>query len=444
MSLFLLALLGFGLLAIGTDLFDTDGDDAVSEPSEPPEPPDDPDIGASVIEQDGVVTVELGEDETGSLAMVTHVVTEDFASAQAEYHEARLYLLPEGAEIPEGDATAFEAAGLPAALELEQLEEALDLQLLAHWDLGAELPIDDAPFTESTLVEPPEILTEDPLSYYQVSTNADTDEIASIRALEADGTPAAPHPVVYTVNGTTEVLYTNGGAVHGTDADESFVTESGTFTLRGNGGDDTISVYGGSVYGGPGDDVLENDPDGGPVALRGSRGDDLILAHGSQAVGMGGLGDDVLHLQDGAEGLGGDGSDVITVHQGGGTGFGGDGDDRLVAALGPTQGGDVVFTGGAGADTFALAATDPADSPGQGEVVVTDFDPAEDLLQIENADAILDIRILVAAGSETRVEIDIAAPDEAGAPRDETLRFRLAGTPAITEAHVVLAQPLAA
>ncbi|TNF20300.1 MAG: hypothetical protein EP318_11540 [Rhodobacteraceae bacterium] len=444
MALLLLALLGTGLFMVGADLFgsDDDGDDTPESP-ETPEDPEEPDLGASLVEEDGVVTVELGEDETGSLAMITFVDTEDAGIGLAEYHEARLYLVPEASEIPEGENGVFDEAGLPVMFELDDLEDGLGLELLASWDLGEVLPTDEEPYLISTLVEPPEIETEDPLDYYYIEANTDGDDIVSIEELTGpDDTPTAEiFTIRYTLDGTVQEFRTSGGGMFGgTDADEMIETDGGTITLRGNGGDDTISLYEGSAIGGAGDDVLENLPEGGPAELFGALGDDQIVANGPDASAFGGPGMDEIDLFDGAAGFGGDGPDRIIVMEGAGRAAGGEGDDLLGASAGSATPDTVFLTGDGGADIFALSATDPAEAPAAGGVTVTDFDPAEDMLQVEGADQILDIRISTPpGGAGTLVEIDVQSMDADALPRTETLHFLLAGAPAVTAGHVVLA-----
>lgn len=466
MSIALLALLGLGILALTSDVFGSDDGDGSGEiasddaeddapedelPEEDPEtdtpddaeddtPEEERDTGASVIEEDGVVTVELGEDETGTLAMVMYIDSEDAGIGLAEYHEARLYLVPEGAEIPTGENGDFDGSGLPLMFELDDLERSLELELLQSWDLGEVQPTNEEPYFTSSVVEPPEIRTEDPISYYSIDANTDGDDIVSIE--ETDGADTSPTVFVvrYTVDGATQELAASGGTFGGTDADEMIETEEGNITLRGGEGDDTISIHEGEAIGGPGDDVLENDPDGGETVLRGAAGVDHIFARDTDTQAHGGPGDDEIDLFGGAQGLGGDGDDRITLVDGAGLASGDAGDDTLVASAGTATPGAALMTGGDGADIFVLSPTDPSDAPASGGVTITDFDPTEDILQVENAEAILDVRITSDANADrVVVEVDVEAPGNDAGVRSETLTFVLTGSPAVTEDHIVLA-----
>ncbi len=143
----------------------------------------------------------------------------------------------------------------------------------------------------------------------------------------------------------------------GTDEDE---------LLLGDAGDDSLS-------GGAGDDYLQGDD--GMDSLSGEGGNDVLLGEGGSDILDGGDGNDVLAGGDGADTLqGGAGSDVLIAGEDEtdltdetpDTLDGGDGNDALYFGEG-----DVV-TGGAGADVFAP----------YGNAVVSDFDPAEDVLVI--------------------------------------------------------------
>jgi len=105
------------------------------------------------------------------------------------------------------------------------------------------------------------------------------------------------------------------------------------------------------VDGGAGDDTIE-----GTGHLIGGEGNDTITGAGHLE---GGTGDDTFEL-----GVMSDEDD---------TADGGAGDDMLFASTG-------TLTGGAGADTFTLYAKSNSTAP----ITITDFDPAEDRLEIRD------------------------------------------------------------
>ena len=143
--------------------------------------------------------------------------------------------------------------------------------------------------------------------------------------------------------------------LEGTDGDDSLRGGQAHDTLLGGDGDDWLS-------GSSGDDLL--DGGAGDDNLRGDSGDDLL---------RGGDGNDVLVGGSGADALeGGAGDDELTESGQGSTLDGGDGDDILRGGNG------AVMTGGAGADTFDILTPDPDSGPSE----VTDFDPAEDVLEL--------------------------------------------------------------
>lgn len=97
------------------------------------------DVGALVTEADGLVTVELGRDETGRLAAVT-LETETVTGACTETAFALvLYLLPAGAELPLADPLDPDAvlSYSDRGLTLGDLEAACGMTRLGRWDLGA-------------------------------------------------------------------------------------------------------------------------------------------------------------------------------------------------------------------------------------------------------------------------------------------------------------------
>lgn len=147
---------------------------------------------------------------------------------------------------------------------------------------------------------------------------------------------------VVTVATTTDVTYVGTGddTVHGSD---------GSNTIGGGEGDDLVVAYAGDdiVYGGRGT---------GADTINGGAGADTLYASG---------GDDLLR--------GESGNDILWSGGGMDTVFGGDGDDTMWGG-----GGDDIFTGGDGSDQFAFGVAHGSDT-------VTDFNPDEDILNIQAA-----------------------------------------------------------
>ena len=182
----------------------------------------------------------------------------------------------------------------------------------------------------------------------------------------------------------------------GNDADERLEGEDDPDRLSGGGGNDLLLAARGddSVAGGDGSDWIF--AEGGNDLIDGGDGNDVILPGTGRDTVMAGAGDDFIEAADlvddialGASLQGERRSDNIDFRYD----FdalpdapdlidAGDGDDTIVAGPGDT------VTGGAGADEIALgdwgaaASDDPAadrerDPP---PVVITDFDPDEDVL----------------------------------------------------------------
>lgn len=172
-----------------------------------------------------------------------------------------------------------------------------------------------------------------------------------------------------------------------------FVGSAGDDVLGGVGGNDRIFGLAGNdqikgrgghdrLFGGDGDDTL--DGGNGNDALRGGNGaDTLIGGAGNDGLG-GGAGDDRL--------LGGDGRDVLGGAAGNDRLFGQKGNDVLKGGLG-----DDVMTGGPGKDTFVFVYDRTGDDH------ITDFNAAQDVLQIDlrgEETSVVDVSIV---GSDTLV-----------------------------------------
>lgn len=169
----------------------------------------------------------------------------------------------------------------------------------------------------------------------------------------------------------------------GTANDDDITTGAGDDMVNSGAGDDTIDASGGgnnTINAGDGDDVVT-----------GGAGDDVI---------NGSLGADNLNGGGGSDRLaGGFGMDVLTANDEGGTNapdtlFGGGAADVLIGDDGD------IMTGGDGLDTFVIETIEAGDSV----VTVTDFNVAEDQLQI-GADGALTF-VAANAGADTTVLVD--------------------------------------
>lgn len=164
--------------------------------------------------------------------------------------------------------------------------------------------------------------------------------------------------------------------------------------LIGSGGSDTLSAgsvslddkgdpIGMSISGADGDDVVS-----------GGDGDDLLSGDAGDDELTGGAGDDALLGGSGADSLaGGADNDVLDGGLDSDTLDGGDGDDTLFLSYG-----DDTVTGGAGADVFVYR-------PGDGDDVITDFQPGVDRIELFMI-AAADVTI-TADGLDTLVTIEL-------------------------------------
>lgn len=174
MGMILFALVGSLGLAGLIGLFDSDDDDADDQGDTPvaevteeevkdidlePDAEDDLDLGASIIEsEDGSVEIELGEDETGSLLAIRSASDDARTDYETEY-ALGLYLVPEGVTItedPNADGLTFSSP--------ENFADHYGLTELVTYDLGTLVDSEDLDSEENTIVEPPEIISEEPIT----------------------------------------------------------------------------------------------------------------------------------------------------------------------------------------------------------------------------------------------------------------------------------------
>lgn len=200
----------------------------------------------------------------------------------------------------------------------------------------------------------------------------------------------------------------DGDILSGGTGNDTLSGGPGGDTLLGGDGDDVLRARGfqqDMLDGGPGNDLLEGF--GGDNLMIGGAGHDTLLSFSNDDTLLGGDGNDSLRGGGGNESLdGGLGVDTLRGGPGTDTLFGGDGTDMLQGGTGMDllrggSGNDSLFGnagddllygdagddridtgpgadwawGGAGADTFVLRS-------GDGQIQVSDFDPAEDMLAL--------------------------------------------------------------
>jgi len=189
--------IGFMLTALGS------ADEAdVEENSEPlpddvpeePEQLEDPDIGASFTVVDNLITIDVGDDETGSVVAVrTELDTNDSTSTgtiqeRTTEYGVQFYLVPEGTDFPpsvnevfdvlppEQQATAVQTNSEYVGLPYEVYLDNLGAEMIGSVDLG----------TYTTFDQQPDVITDARSAGYDVQSNQ------PISALELDGESRTP------------------------------------------------------------------------------------------------------------------------------------------------------------------------------------------------------------------------------------------------------------
>lgn len=467
-------------------------------PDEEPETPEVvADTGASFVQSESGVELELGDDETGSLAVVYYEDTEDNEDDFFEIYEARFYLVPEGVDWSEVSwETRYDVPGADTRedsgpYELADFEAENSLELLGTVDLMGALDTGQTP--QDYLGE---ISSNAPVAGYYLTANTDGDDLVYL----------LPEDYIITRGGAPETPVTD--STTGTEATDWFSTDTDGITLDGAGGDDVLQTSGDNVtlLGGLGDDTIEASGaeglvvEGGAGAdsinisadpevaydatVQGGEGDDRIFMYGGEAYGGegndtlsggarfggsgqdvglldGGLGDDRISvIGEGSSALGDEGDDYIYAGQGGfadggagddtlsindfGTLQGGTGNDlfQIASSLNEPEGPSVVTTG-EGEDTIQVRFQNSSyDETDEVYLTVTDFDPSEDVLQIEpyneftfNEVGGIDL-VEAQGGTHTDVLVTFNRAD-GGTP--ETLVIRLDGTTGLTADSVVVA-----
>ena len=166
--------------------------------------------------------------------------------------------------------------------------------------------------------------------------------------------------------------------IEGTELADRIEGLAGGDRINGHGGDDRILGGDGvdQIDGGGGDDYILSGRD--RDLLSGAAGNDVVQGNDGNDTIDGGAGNDLL--------FGGDNTDSLFDGPGDDRLFGGGGDDVLLIggffdtfAVG---GGHDVLAGGPGRDTFYIYHDDRITSLGAQNTVVTDFDRADDLLEL--------------------------------------------------------------
>ena len=494
-----------GLLALLSGLmmsvvFSSDDSDVPIDdtPVDDPDTPDDPEViadtGASFAQTDDGVEIELGEDETGSLAMVYY---EDDEESGTEVYEARFYLVPEGTDW--SDASWETRGDVPGAetfvsepgsygYELADFEAQSGLELLGTVDLLPTLEGSNAPYPpqEANLT----ITANAPVESYFLAATTDGDELYSFLpedyvitrngvpetlvseditgtegsdwlTAQADGITldgAAGDDILHTVSDNVTLLGGAGDDLFELEGADNIVVDGGTgddevrvygsveasigsATVEGGEGNDRIRISGGEAYGGEGNDELSSGRRY-ETALFGGAGSDGIWVYGEGSAGYGGMGDDFIHVDSGATGYGGAGDDRLQVDNGA-TAHGGAGDDLFnVWNQFRDEDGPAVITTDAGEDTIDVRIWNAFGGEADDIYLrVTDFDPAEDILQIgvfQTGNEVDSFELVEADdGSYTDVLVTYTTPLPHQVPSVAVIR--LDGTTGLTADSVVVA-----
>ena len=486
----LLALLSGLLMGLAFDFNDgaegLNDSDTLGEPDIPEEDPDVMlDTGATFDHTEEGVEIDVGEDETGTLVVIYYTDPEDNPDGILDADEARFYLVPEGVDwsstswetrwdVPGAD----EYGGSSYEYELADFETQFGLELLGIVDLTG---------LDGEANEPASrfggIISNEPIEEYYLQAQTDGDELISFLPVDyvitRDGVSEVS--VITDTTGTDAIDWLSADAdgitVDGAGGDDYLETSNANVTLIGGLGDDVISssglnvvvdagdgddrvtAYGGNAMvdggagndridiasgtatGGAGDDILYGyGSDAGPALLHGDAGNDYVHVFGAGSQGYGGAGDDFVSVNDGATGYGGDGDDQLQVESGS-TAYGGDGDDLFtVWNQFRSDDGPAVVTGGTGADTFDARVWNAANGEADDiYMIITDFDPAEDILQVgvfQTSNEVDSIEIVEADdGSYTDVRVTYTAlPGLAPG----TAVIRLEGTTGVTADQIVI------
>lgn len=430
-------------LAVGAAVISDDDEtlDEIETDDETEDPEVVLDTGASFTETEDGVELELGEDETGSLAVFHFTDTQDDPDDFVKVEEARFYLVPEGVDwsdaswetqhlVPGQEEFKEIEGNIHEDYSLEEFENFFGLELLGVVDLKdaddddidvvSNAPVDGyiveavtdgdylSKFLPEDYVETRNGVPE--TSVFEDTTgtsgtdwfSADADDLTVNGAGGDDFLETANLNATLIGGGGDDVISSDGenSILRGGAGDDDLTANNANALLQGGDGDDqlTISnetVYGGNpnddpvttegsgtAYGGDGDDYISGRGDAGMV-LYGEAGNDRVVASGENVEGFGGTGDDVLSTLNGATVYGGAGNDVLYLDSGT-TGDGGDGDDTIhVWNRLHNDDGQVVLSTGDGSDIVDVIVRSPYGGEADDVFLqVTDFDPEQDVLQV--------------------------------------------------------------
>ncbi|MEX0371349.1 MAG: calcium-binding protein [Tateyamaria sp.] len=504
----LLALLT-GLVALGAaDAGDAgpDDDDPVAAPvttdtADAPVGAEPEDTGASFIQTDDGVEIELGEDETGSLAAIIYVDSEDDPDNFYQTYEARFYLVPKGADLSDQEYEERsdipgqqDFGGDPFSYELSDFETHFDLELLGTVPL--DLPTDGNPLPDPSTMRDvlPDISANADVAVHYLEATTDGDEL--ITFLNDD--------YIVTRNGVTEQVVTEdttgtagadwlttgaeGLLLDGGDGNDILIADHGATTLSGGNGDDTIegvfaerdsgfssidgtepavvidggagddvvrtsnatvdagagddtvTLFGGEARGGDGDDQIAAQGDG-VATLFGDPGSDRLSVGGIGSQAFGGLGDDFVSVDTGAVGYGDAGNDSLQLESGS-AGIGGDGNDIFtVWNQFRDDAGPATVTGGAGADTIDARVWNALNGEADDiYLTVTDFDPAEDALMVgvfQTSGVEVDSVDVVEASDGSYTDVQVTFSNDRGVD-PAIATIRLDGATGVTADQIVI------
>ncbi|WP_281967511.1 calcium-binding protein [Roseovarius nanhaiticus] len=222
------------------------------------------------------------------------------------------------------------------------------------------------------------------------------------------------------------------------DAGDDVVTARAA-TVTGGEGDDRITITSGAATGGAGDDRLASFGMGTSL-LQGGAGADSLSVSGAESEAFGGSGNDFIGTSNGAAGFGGAGDDRMQVDSGTRADGGAGNDVFTVWNQFRDPDGPATVTTGDGADTINALVRNAA--RGEADDIylrVTDFDPAEDLLEVgsfQTGNRVDDVEINEAAdGSHTDIRVSYTALS--GLPPGIAV-IRLEGTTGVSSANIAI------